>query len=164
MPDYTLQLLTGAGVTVLLGLCSAVFALVVAIGFLLAAQLKSRLVDGFIRAYSVFIRGIPEILVIFLTFFGAAVVLTRISGSYAELSPFFAGVLALGLVFAAYAYEVLRGAYESIPKGQFEAGQTLGLRGPQIFWRIILPQLLQRPCRGWAISGWSFSRRPRLFR
>lgn len=148
MPDYTLQLLIGAGITLLLGFCSAVFALTMATVFLLIAQLKSRVVNGFILAYSTVIRGIPEILVIFLTFFGAAVILTWINGSYAELSPFFAGVLALGLVFTAYAYEVLRGAFEAIPKGQFEASQSLGMSRAQGFFYIIFPQLMQRALPG----------------
>jgi len=148
MPDYSFQLLMGAGLTLLLGLCSAVFALTMATVFLLAAQLKSRAVNGFIRVYSIIIRGVPEILVIFLTFYGAAIILTKINGSYAELSPFFAGVLALGMVFTAYSYEVLRGAYESIPKGQFEAGHTLGLNGVQTFFHIIFPQLMQKALPG----------------
>lgn len=148
MPDYTLQLLTGAGVTVLLGLFSAAFALTAATGLLMASQLNNRFVNGFIRTYSIVIRGIPEILVIFLTFFGAAVILTSIMGRYSELSPFFAGVLALGLVFAAYSYEVLRGAFEAIPKGQFEAGRSLGISGPKVFAHIIFPQLMQRALPG----------------
>ncbi|MDO6729596.1 ABC transporter permease subunit [Marinovum sp. 2_MG-2023] len=148
MPDYTLQLLIGAGVTLLLGVFSAVVALSLATVFLLLSQLKNRGINGFIRVYSTVVRGIPEILVIFLTFFGAAVILTKLFGRYTELSPFFAGVLALGLVFAAYSYEVLRGAFEAIPKGQFEAGHSLGLRGTQSFLHIIFPQLMQRALPG----------------
>jgi len=148
MPDYTLQLLIGAGITLLLGLGSAVFALTMATVFLLLAQLKNRFINGFILVYSTVIRGIPEILVIFLTFFGAAVILTKINGSYAELSPFFAGVLALGLVFTAYSFEVLRGAFEATPKGQFEASQSLGMSRTQAFFHIIFPQLMQRALPG----------------
>jgi His/Glu/Gln/Arg/opine family amino acid ABC transporter permease subunit len=148
MPDYSLQLLIGAGIALLLGVCSAVFALTAATALLLLGQFKSRVINALIRIYSVFIRGVPEILVILVTFFGAAVILTKISGSYAELSPFFAGVLALGLVFTAYSYEVLRGAFEAIPIGQFEAGQTLGLSGTQTFFHIVFPQLLQRALPG----------------
>ena len=148
MPDYSLQLLIGAGITLLLGVNSAIFALTAATGFLLLGQLKNRVINALIRIYSVFIRGVPEILVILVTFFGAAVILTKINGSYAELSPFFAGVLALGLVFTAYSYEVLRGAFEAIPKGQFEAGHTLGLTATQTFFHIVFPQLLQRALPG----------------
>lgn len=148
MPDYSLQLLIGAGITLLLGFCSAIFALSMATLFLLLGQLKNRFINGFILVYSTIIRGIPEILVIFLTFFGAAVILTKIFGSYTELSPFFAGVLALGLVFAAYTYEVLRGAFEAIPKGQFEASKALGISGTQSFFHIIFPQLMQRALPG----------------
>lgn len=138
----------GAGITLLLGLCSAAFALTAATLTLLIEQKKIRVISWCIRAYSVIIRGIPEILIIFLTFFGAAVVLTWINGSYAELSPFFAGVLALGMVFAAYAYEVLRGAFEAIPKGQFEAGSALGFSRAHTFFLIIFPQLMQRALPG----------------
>ena len=136
MPDFSLQLLIGAGITLKLGFCSAIFALTLATCFLLIGQQKIRSIDWTIRAYSIIIRGIPEILIIFLTFYGAAVILTKINGSYAELSPFYAGVLALGLVFAAYSYEVLRGAFESIPTGQSEAGRTLGLNGSKVFFLL----------------------------
>lgn len=132
----------------LLGLCSAVLALFLATGTLLIEQKKIRAISWCIRIYSVVVRGVPEILIIFLTFFGAAVVLTWINGSYAQLSPFFAGVMALGCVFAAYSYEVLRGAFEAIPAGQFEAGRSLGLNGTQIFFRVIFPQLMQRALPG----------------
>ena len=148
MPDYSLQLLVGAGITLLLGFCSAIFALSLATAFLLLAQLKIRVINGFILVYSTVIRGIPEILVIFLTFFGAAVLLTKINGSYAELSPFVAGVLALGLVFTAYSFEVLRGAFEAIPKGQFEACQALGMSRARGFFHVIYPQLMQRALPG----------------
>jgi His/Glu/Gln/Arg/opine family amino acid ABC transporter permease subunit len=86
------------------------------------------------------IRGLPELLVIFLVYFGGTVLLTAIAGHYVNFSSFFAGVLALSLLFGSYASQVFRGAFLAVPRGQTEAGRALGLSRPQIFFYIQLPQ------------------------
>ena len=87
----------------------------------------------------------PELVVVLLIYFGTAGILTAISDrfgyGYMELNPFAAGTLALGLTFGAYATEVFRGALLTIPAGQVEAAQALGLAKGRIFWRIVLPQM-----------------------
>jgi polar amino acid transport system permease protein len=95
--------------------------------------------------YSTLFRGIPELVVVLLIYFGSTGLLTAVSGwfggGYTELNPFAAGTLALGICFGAYATEVFRGALLTIPQGQIEAGQALGLRKSRIFWKLVLPQL-----------------------
>lgn len=97
-------------------------------------------------AYTTLVRGVPELLTVLIIYFGATAVLMGIAGwfgydEYIEISPFGAGVTALGLTFGAYATEVFRGALLAIPKGQREAGLVVGMSRPQIFRRIILPQV-----------------------
>ena len=93
------------------------------------------------------IRGIPELLIVFLIYFGSSKLLMATASQfgyhdYIELNPFIAGVIALGLTFGGYATEVFRGAFLAIHKGQSEAAQALGLGRFRIFFGIILPQAL----------------------
>jgi len=96
--------------------------------------------------YTGLIRGLPELLTVLIIYFGATTVLMAIASQfgydeYIEIGPFAAGVTALGLTFGAYATEVFRGAIQSIPAGQREAGLALGMGKLRIFFRITLPQV-----------------------
>lgn len=82
------------------------------------------------------LRGIPEFLVLLIVYFGAA----RLLGDDLALGPFAAGVLALGMIFGAYASETFRGAFLSVPVGQSDAARAVGMTRSQIFFRIVLPQ------------------------
>jgi polar amino acid transport system permease protein len=60
-----------------------------------------------------------------------------------QISPFLAGMIALGLVFAGYSSEVLLGAFRALDRGQIEAGQSLGLRPLPLFLKVTMPQILR---------------------
>jgi polar amino acid transport system permease protein len=139
------QIALGTWMTIRLALAALILGL--SLG-LLGAALKSSPVRA-LRwtgdVYSTVFRGIPELVVVLLIYFGSAGALTAISGwfggGYMELNPFAAGTLALGICFGAFATEVFRGALLTIPPGQWEAAQALGLGRKRIFWKIVLPQL-----------------------
>ena len=106
---------------------------------------NSRIAYGIAATYTTVIRGLPELLVVLIIYFGSAGMLTRMAGwfgyqEYVELSPLAAGIIALGVAFGAYATEVFRGAIQAIPVGQLEAAQACGMTPLQTFFRIILPQ------------------------
>jgi polar amino acid transport system permease protein len=86
--------------------------------------------------YITIIRGTPLLVQIFLFYF--------IVANIFELERFVAGVLALGIFFGAYMAEVLRGAIQSIDKGQLEAANSLGISNFQAMRHIILPQAFKR--------------------
>lgn len=139
------QIALGTWMTIRLAVAALILGL--SLG-LLGASMKSssfRTLRWIGDIYSTIFRGIPELVVVLLIYFGSAGVLTAISGwfggGYVELNPFAAGTLALGICFGAYATEVFRGALLTIPPGQMEAGQALGLSKRRIFWRLVLPQL-----------------------
>jgi polar amino acid transport system permease protein len=145
LQGFGAQLALGAWMTVRLALSALMLGL--SLGLLGAVAKSSRLkpvrfVGDF---YSTVFRGIPELVVVLLLYFGSSRGLTAISemfgGEYVELNPFAAGTIALGLTFGAYATEVFRGALITIPAGQMEAGQALGLSKNRIFRRIVVPQL-----------------------
>ncbi len=106
---------------------------------------KSRIAYAIGASYTTIIRGLPELLVVLIIYFGSAGMLTRLAGffghdEYVELSPLAAGIIALGIAFGAYATEVFRGAIQAIPKGQLEAARACGMNGTKVFLRITLPQ------------------------
>ncbi|HVL00977.1 MAG TPA: ABC transporter permease [Dongiaceae bacterium] len=138
-------LIAGTLMTVKLALCALVLGLVLGLSGALAKTSGNRLLMMLGGAYSTIVRGVPELLWVLLMYFGTVNAM-RALGAYfgrpeLELSPFAAGVLALGLCFGAYATEVFRGALLAVPPGHREAGLALGLSTVRIYWRIILPQM-----------------------
>ena len=100
------------------------------------------------NVYTTVIRGVPELLVIYLFFFGgsgAIMFVASIFGynEYIEINAFITGSFAIGIISGAYSTEVFRGAVLSIDKGQFEAAKVLGLSKFGQFYKIILPQMLR---------------------
>ena len=98
--------------------------------------------------YTTVIRGVPELLVIYLFFFGgsgAIMFVASIFGynEYIEINAFVTGSFAIGIISGAYSTEVFRGAIQSIDKGQFEAAKVLGFGKFKQFYKIILPQMLR---------------------
>ena len=100
------------------------------------------------NCYTTVIRGVPELLVIYLFFFGgsgAIMFVASIFGynDYIEINAFITGAFAIGIISGAYSTEVFRGAIQSIDKGQFEASKVLGLKKPIHFFKVIMPQMLR---------------------
>jgi len=109
---------------------------------------KNKLLNFIANSYTTVIRGVPELLVIYLFFFGgtgAVMYVASIFGynEYIEINAFITGAFAIGIISGAYSTEVFRGAVQSIDKGQFEAARVLGLSKFAQFFKIILPQVLR---------------------
>ena len=109
---------------------------------------KNKFLNLIANCYTTVIRGVPELLVIYLFFFGgsgAVMFVASIFGynDYIEINAFITGSFAIGIISGAYSTEVFRGAIQSIDKGQFEASQVLGLKKFVYFFRIIMPQMLR---------------------
>jgi len=98
--------------------------------------------------YTTVVRGVPELLVIYLFFFGgsgAIMYVAQIFGyyDYIEINAFLTGAISIGIISGAYSTEVFRGAIQSIDKGQFEASHVLGLKKYIYFFKVIMPQMLR---------------------
>ena len=109
---------------------------------------KNKFLNFIANSYTTIIRGVPELLVIYLFFFGgtgAVMYVASIFGynEYIEINAFITGAFAIGIISGAYSTEVFRGAIQSIDKGQFEAANVLGLNKFEKFIKIILPQTLR---------------------
>lgn len=134
-------LLAGTWVTLQLAFTSLVFGLL--LGLVGAAAALSPI--GPLRwaavGYNTLMRGIPELLLVLIIYFGATHVIEWMTGAYVDIGAFTAGVIALSIAFGAYATEVFRSAMMEIPKGQREAAMALGMSRWDSFRYITLPQL-----------------------
>ncbi|MDX1609427.1 MAG: ABC transporter permease subunit [Halofilum sp. (in: g-proteobacteria)] len=140
------QLLSGALITLELGVLSMAVAILLGLVFAPMKVAPLAPLRWVATAYTTVVRGLPELLVILLVYFGASRVLGGFlesigQGGAFELSPFAAGMIALGFAYGAYTTEAIRGALLEIPRGQIEAARAIGMGGWLTFRRIILPQL-----------------------
>ncbi len=109
---------------------------------------KNKFLNFIANSYTTIIRGVPELLVIYLFFFGGTGAVMFVASTfgyneYIEINAFITGAFAIGIISGAYSTEVFRGAIQSIDKGQFEAANVLGLNKFGKFIKIILPQTLR---------------------
>ena len=109
---------------------------------------KNKFLNLIANSYTTVIRGVPELLVIYLFFFGGSAAIMFVAsifgyGEYIEINAFMTGAFSIGIISGAYSTEVFRGAIQSIDKGQFEAANVLGLSKFGKFFKIILPQTLR---------------------
>ncbi|AXJ11750.1 amino acid ABC transporter permease [Arthrobacter sp. PM3] len=127
-------LLTGAVTgTIPLALASFSLGLLLALLVALMRLSRNRLVSGAARIYISVIRGTPLLVQLFVIFYGLPSVGITIS-------PWPSAIIAFSLNVGGYAAEVIRAAILSVPKGQWEAGHTIGMSRRQTLVRIILPQ------------------------
>lgn len=160
---------TGWGAFLLLGalLTLCVTATALAIGAVLgaiiaAAKLSSNVVLTTIgHIYTTVFRGVPELLIIYLIYFGGSSAVTAIGQAmgyegFLGLPSFAAGALAVGIISGAYQAEVYRGAYLAISKGELEAASAIGMHRGLRFRRIVIPQVLRLAIPGlgnvWQLS------------
>ena len=158
MNAYYVAILQGSALTVGVSLCALLVAIV--LGLLGAsAKLSGRRVLSSVAAtYTTVIRGVPDLVVMLLVFYGGTIGLNHLlelAGSKAtvDINPFLAGVLTLGFIYGAYMTETFRGAILSIPKGQMEAAVAYGMHPLQAFVRITLPQMVRYALPGFT-NNW----------
>lgn len=153
--EYQSQLISGTILTIKL-------ALVIALVFgLLGAWAKlssSRLARSIAGLYTTIVRGVPDLVLILLVFYGGQVTLNNIGAAtglwgYVEVSQFIAGVGTIGVIFGAYFTETFRGAIIAIPSGQIEAGISCGIPKSLIFRHIIWPQMVRYALPGFT-NNW----------
>ena len=127
-------LLTGAIIgTIPLALASFSLGLLLALVVALMRLSRNRVVSAVARTYISVIRGTPLLVQLFVIFYGLPSVGITIS-------PWPSAIIAFSLNVGGYAAEVIRAAILSVPKGQWEAGHTIGMSRHQTLVRIILPQ------------------------
>ncbi len=133
-----LLLCEGMVVTIQLFVLTLVLALPLGLIISFGRRSKNRIINGISGIYISIMRGTPLMLQLVAVYFGPYYVFGG------KIDRFPAAVIAFGLNYAAYFAEIYRGGIESIPNGQYEAGEVLGFTKVQIFFKIVLPQVVKR--------------------
>jgi arginine/ornithine transport system permease protein len=147
------SLLEGAAVTLSVALASLAMAMALGLVGALAKLSKWRLARAVAQVYTTVIRGVPDLVLMLLVFYGGQVAVNHIAMSlghedYIDINPYLAGVLTIGFIFGAYLTEAFRGAFLAVPPGQREAGLAYGMSSAQIAWRITFPQMFRHALPG----------------
>ena len=158
MNDYYIAILQGSVLTVGVSLCALMVSIVLGLAGA-AAKLSGRpVLVAVATVYTTVIRGIPELVLMLLVFYGGTIGLNNLiealgSDHYIDVDPFTAGVLTIGFIYGAFMTETFRGAILAIPKGQMEAAWAFGMGRMQTFLRITAPQMVRYALPGFT-NNW----------
>jgi len=170
--NYQTVLLQGAWLTLQVALLSLLVAITLGLLGALAKISKSRILRFIATVYTTVIRGIPDLILMLMIFFGGQMLINNLSYSinetlneyltrydanhewysylpdYIDISPYIAGIITIGFIFGAYMAETFRGAILSVEKGQIEAAKAYGMNKYKIFYRITFPQMMRHALPG----------------
>jgi len=154
---YLPLILDGMKLTVAVALLSLAIAMVFGMLGALAKLSKSKTARLVAGVYTTIIRGVPDLVLMTLVFFGGQIAVNNLGDAlgwdYVDVDPFTAGVLSIGFIFGAYMTETFRGAIMAVPRGEIEAGQAYGMTPVQCFCRITLPQMVRHALPGFG-NNW----------
>lgn len=136
--EVTIDLFKGFGTTCLMFLFTLLLALPLGLVIAFGSMSKFKPLSAVVKVFVWVIRGTPLMLQIMVVFYGPALLGVSFD------NRFLACVIAFVINYAAYFSEIYRGGIEGISKGQYEAGQVLGMTKWQIFTKVILFQLIKR--------------------
>ncbi|KQN47975.1 histidine ABC transporter permease HisQ [Rahnella sp. R3(2024)] len=144
---YSQVIIQGTLVTLELAISSVVLALVIGLIGAGGKLSKSRVISGFFGCYTTLIRGVPDLVLMLLIFYGLQIALNSVTESLGmtqiDIDPMSAGIITLGFIYGAYFTETFRGAFMAVPRGQIEAATAYGFTGSQIFRRILFPAMMR---------------------
>jgi len=143
MSSFFSYIVQGTAITIAVTLVALPFGLLLGLLMALVHTYGGKIMNRIAAAYSLLLRGVPPIVLLFILYF-------ILSGRLVNLSPFWAGSLSLGIVSSAYQTEILRGALLAVGGGQMTAARSIGMSRLQSIRYIILPQALRL-----AIPPWS---------
>lgn len=173
---YEASILKGAVLTIEVALLSLVLAMLLGMLGALAKLSPYRSARFVATLYTTVIRGIPDLVLMMLIFFGGQIFLNNslytinetlnqwfASGpsqewveyvpDYVDVSPFIAGTITIGFIFGAYMAETFRGAIMAVDRGELEAGKAYGMSPFLAFRRILLPQMIRHALPGFG-NNW----------
>jgi histidine transport system permease protein len=144
---YGPLILSGTWTTLKLGLLSMAGSMLIG---MIGASCKlsaSRVLRGAATAYTTLIRAVPDLVLMLMIFYSLQMLLNVVTDwltvDQIDINPFIAGVATLSFVYGAYFTETFRGAFQSLPNGQIEAGASFGMNRWKVFRRISFPQMMR---------------------
>lgn len=145
LPDIVRSLsylLQGALLSIAITILALISGFLIGLPLALLRVYGNKAASSFAQAYSVVLRGLPSLVVLFILFYGIS--------SIVKIPPFLAGCIALGFCSSAYQMELLRGAIQSVGPGQMTAARALGMTQVQAITAIVLPQALRLAVPSWS--------------
>lgn len=147
LDGYSKLIFEGALVTLELALCSVLLSVIIGLMGAGGKLSSNRLLSGLFEGYTTLIRGVPDLVLMLLIFYGLQIALNSITESIGfeqiNIDPLSAGIITLGFIYGAYFTETFRGAYMAVPAGQIEAARAFGFTPSQIFRRILFPAMMR---------------------
>lgn len=177
LQGYEASILKGALLTIEVAVLSLLLAMLLGMLGVLAKMAPYRWARAIATLYTTIIRGIPDLVLMMLIFFGGQILLNNglswfnefinqwltardpnhewvaYLPDYVDISPFVAGVLTIGFIFGAYMAETFRGAILAVDKGELEAAKAYGMSAAMSFRRILLPQMIRHAIPGFG-NNW----------
>lgn len=174
LQGYEASIAKGAVLTIEVAILSLLLAVVLGMLGALAKLSPYTWARSIATLYTTIIRGIPDLVLMMLIFFGGQILLNNSLYSinealnnwlgtadewvqyvpdYIDVSPFIAGVLTIGFIFGAYMAETFRGAIMAVDKGELEAAKAYGMNAVLSFRRILLPQMIRHALPGFG-NNW----------
>ena len=135
----TLELLQGFGQSIQVFLLTLLFAIPLGLVICFGSMSKFSVLQWLTKTFVWVIRGTPLMLQLIIIFYGPGLMF-----GLPSLNRMTATIVAFSINYACYFSEIFRGGIESIPRGQYEAGQVLGMTKQQIFFRVVLLQVVKR--------------------
>lgn len=144
---YSQVIIQGTIVTLELALSSVLLAVIIGLIGAGGKLSRNRVVSGLFGAYTTLIRGVPDLVLMLLIFYGLQIALNSLTEAIGmdqiDIDPLTAGIITLGFIYGAYFTETFRGAFMAVPRGQIEAAVAFGFSSPKIFRRILFPAMMR---------------------
>lgn len=140
-------ILQGALVTLELAISSVVLAVIIGLIGAGGKLSQNRLSGLIFEGYTTLIRGVPDLVLMLLIFYGLQIALNTVTEAMGvgqiDIDPMVAGIITLGFIYGAYFTETFRGAFMAVPKGHIEAATAFGFTRGQVFRRIMFPAMMR---------------------
>lgn len=154
---YLPLILKGMLLTVEVAVLSLLIAIVLGLIGAVAKLSGSRFAKWVAGVYTTVIRGVPDLVLMYIIFFGGQILVNdigdRLGWDYVDVSAFAAGVLTIGFIFGAYLTETFRGGIMAVSRGEIEAGYAYGMSSMQVFLRITMPAMVRHALPGFS-NNW----------
>ena len=154
---YFPLILEGMLLTVEVALLSLFIAVILGLIGAFAKLSKSRIARNTTAVYTTLIRGVPDLVLMTLIFFGGQIMVNKIGDyfgwDYIDISPFVAGTLTIGFIFGAYMTETFRGGILAVSRGEIEAALAFGMSKWKVFVRITFPLMIRHALPGFG-NNW----------
>ncbi|WP_110667363.1 ABC transporter permease [Salinicola halophilus] len=157
LQGYGPRLLEGAWVTFELAVLSLIVALFLGLLTASAKLSRNRFVHGIGTLYTTLIRGVPDLVLMMLLFYGGQIGINMLTDQlydafdidiFINVNAFVAGVVTIGLIFGAYMGETFRGAFQAVEEGQMEAARAYGMSDWLAFRRVRFPLMMRHALPG----------------